>query len=991
MVKETEIDDSKVEDSNVKNSDIDDSKVKNSFVEDSNIEDSEIQDSHIEESEIKNSKVIGEEIKDNKRISKEINHKYVDDESLIKERGEKVFSLLKKRWVWTIGFLIIALILGIYIRSMPMQDHDLGTPGLQPGLWDVTTDTWTLGPDLDPWFFTRYAKTIVEQGSIPKMDMMRYPPLGFDTTRETIILPYMIVMTYHFFHFFDSNVNVEFAAVVFPVVMFALTILAFFLFVREIFIKKSEKSKTRANIIALISSFFLIVIPVFLSRTIAGIPEKESASFFFMFLAFYFFLKAWKSESLKNGIVFAILAGIATGLMGLIWGGVVYLFVGIAAATFIAFILGKVKEKETLFYSLWMISSIAVLLIFSNRYTLSSLLKSTDYMAFILVFFILIVNLIVGRTRFSKEEFLKKIKLPRNIFSLILSIFIGLILISIILGPGFIFERVVGVINTFINPTTGRWATTVAENRQPYFQEWGNSFGPFVRDIPIMFWLFFVGSVLLFKNMIKELKKKDSWALLFFYVLFFFGVVFSKYSSSSIFNGDNSISKFVYFGTGILFIGSLIYYYIRYNKENNRSFEKIDFGLILLFSFFMLSLFTARSAIRLIMVLGTIVPVFVGYLIIKSIEKFKETKDETWKIILGALVILILLLSIFTFWTFYQSITAQAYSFIPSHYNQQWQKAMKWVRDETPKDAVFSHWWDYGYWVQSIGNRATVLDGGNMISYWNYLMGRLVLTGDNQQDALEFLYNHNATHLLIDSSDIGKYGAFSSIGSDKDYDRYSWMGTFTLNEKQTQETKNQTLFLYSGGVALDEDLIIEEDGKEILFPKQKSGVGAIMLPVEKGEGEEEFGQPQAVLFYNGRQQKVNLRYLSISGKFFDFKTGIEACAYILPLLNQEGQGISQNPIGVAVFISPRLFRGMLSQVYILDDPLERFSNFKLVHTEPSLIIESLNQQGMNLPDFVYYNGIQGPIKIWEIEYSGEEKIREEYIDTDYKKYLDWIL
>jgi len=132
-------------------------------------------------------------------------------------------------------------------------------------------------------------------------------------------------------------------------------------------------------------------------------------------------------------------------------------------------------------------------------------------------------------------------------------------------------------------------------------------------------------------------------------------------------------------------------------------------------------------------------------------------------------------------------------------------KAMKWVREETPKNAVFGHWWDYGYWVQSLGERATVLDGGNRIGYWNYLMGRHVLTGDNQDDALEFLYNHNTTHLLIDSSDIGKYGAYSSIGSDDNFDRASGIGIFILDEKQTQETQDQIMFVYSGGVGLDED------------------------------------------------------------------------------------------------------------------------------------------------------------------------------------------
>ena len=46
---------------------------------------------------------------------------------------------------------------------------------------------------------------------------------------------------------------------------------------------------------------------------------------------------------------------------------------------------------------------------------------------------------------------------------------------------------------------------------------------------------------------------------------------------------------------------------------------------------------------------------------------------------------------------------------------------------------------------------------------------------------------------------------------------------------------------------------------------------------------------------------------------------------------------------------------------------------------------------MNLPEFVYYQGLQGPIKIWEIEYTGEEKIKEEYLDTDPTKYLTWEL
>ena len=161
------------------------------------------------------------------------------------------------------------------------------------------------------------------------------------------------------------------------------------------------------------------------------------------------------------------------------------------------------------------------------------------------------------------------------------------------------------------------------------------------------------------------------------------------------------------------------------------------------------------------------------------------------KFLFGVFAILIILASLFTLWTYYQQDKYTAENFAPGPYNWQWQKAMGWVRENIDKDAVFAHWWDYGYWLQSIGERATILDGGNAIGYWNHLMGRYVLTGDNEKDALEFLYAHNGTHLLIDSTEIGKYTAFSSIGADENYDRFSWISTFLMDEKQTLETKRK--------------------------------------------------------------------------------------------------------------------------------------------------------------------------------------------------------
>jgi asparagine N-glycosylation enzyme membrane subunit Stt3 len=910
-----------------------------------------------------------------------------NERDIIEKRKENIIKFLKTSQVWVIGILILALILGVYIRSMPMHDH-----GGVPGLWDITKNDWTLGPDLDPWLFTRIAGEIIEKGSIPIMDTMRNVPLGFDNSGETVLLPYMISWTYKFFNLF-GNYSIEFAAAIFPVIMFALTIIAFFLFVREIFIRKSKESKIKANIISLISTFFMIVMPVFLSRTIAGIPEKESAAFFFMFLSFYLFLKAWKSKEIKKAIIFGILAGIATAGMGLISGLLAYIYITIFVASFIAFILNKIQKKEIIIYSSWWISAAILLSILPGKVTFKGLITSFTISPAFFLLILILIHLLLWETKISKNQYLERIKLPKNIISILITLIFTFISI-IILDPNLIVEKFNAIMNTLFEPVTGRWNTTVAENKQPYFAEWVRNFGPFLEKIgkiPLMFWLFFTGAIILFKKMLKKINEKESLILTGLFIFFLFGLMFSRYSPSSLFNGENFISKSFYLISAGLFLGYLIFYYIQYHKENHLGFEKISYEYLFLFSLFIITLFTARSGVRLIMVLGPISTIFVGFLIIESLDKFKQSKNETKKIIFGIFMVIIILSSLFTFWSFYKSVKYQAYGSIPSHYNQQWQKAMDWTRENTPADAVFGHWWDYGYWVQSIGERATVLDGGNAMSFWNYWMGRLVLTGDNQKDALEFLYNHDTTHFLIDSSDIGKYGAFSSIGSDENYDRFSWIGTFLLDEKQTQETKNQTIYIYPGGISLDEDLIINNSGQDILLPQQKAGIGAIIIPTSIIQNQTNYLQPYTIMFYQGIQHKVYLRYLATEKDFIDFGSGIEACAYLFPNIIQQGQGIGANPIGAVMYLSPRLMRGMLVQKYILNDPFNEFPNFKITHIEQNLIIENLNNQGMNLPEFTYYQGIQGPIKIWEIEYTGKEKIKEKYLDKDSSKYLSWKL
>ncbi len=43
-----------------------------------------------------------------------------------------------------------------------------------------------------------------------------------------------------------------------------------------------------------------------------------------------------------------------------------------------------------------------------------------------------------------------------------------------------------------------------------------------------------------------------------------------------------------------------------------------------------------------------------------------------------------------------------------------WLESMEWIKNNTPKDAVIASWWDYGYWISTLGERATIADNSTI-------------------------------------------------------------------------------------------------------------------------------------------------------------------------------------------------------------------------------------------------------------------------------------
>lgn len=851
-----------------------------------------------------------------------------DVKDVIEKRKKELLSKLKfsKKHKNKIIYALLAVVLylGYYIRTLNI---------------DLLKDKWPLA--LDPHLFFRYAKYVYEHGRFMEIDMMRFFPFGFAEGASGLIefklLTHVMVYFHRFLSFFNPSMPLERSLNLYPAIAFVVGGIFFFLLLNELFNKK----------IALMGVSFLAVNPGYLYRTMAGFTDKEALAMVFFFATVYLFFKAYKSkENFKLMMLYASLSGIATTLMVLTWGGGIFLFLLMGCSIIIETLLERIDEKDVYIYLTWMIiPTILLMLLWPQRYGLNRLLRSETTLAMLLGGAFALTYLIIVLKDYLKIKKKLSKKIPYSFSCLGIVAVLGVIFMSIRSGINYVPNFLKDLYVTLFEPVqTNRWLLTVAENKQPYLIDWINQLGQWY------IFLFIAGSIILFYETVKTIKK-GKWALTSSYAFFILMLIFTRYSSqSTVFNGETTIAKLAFAGSLLLFIGVVGYgFYKNYqDKELMDKVKKMDKVAVFMFLWFFFMALSARTYIRLLFVFIPVTAAIAGYFVYQTFKYISKLDNESYKII--GYVILIIFVSLI-FFNHAKISMAQARHTGPS-FTPQWESAMSWVQENTPEDAVFSHWWDYGYWVQHGGNRATIADGGNLYYALNHYLGRYVMTGQNEMQALEFLKARGATHLLMIKDEIGKYPAYSSIGSDVNYDRLSWIPTYYLDKNNIQEKRNETVYLYTGGTMLDDDFVYDNR----LFSKNNAGLAGFFVPIAKTEDDSiVFNQPEAVLVQGGQQTIVPVNCLYFMGQEILFDVdGLDACLYIIPEILQDGR---TDPLSRMLYISPRVRKGLFANLFLFN----KSEHFELVYSD----------ENKGYPLAYYGRHLVGPLKIWEINYPEE--------------------
>ncbi|MEK6837948.1 MAG: STT3 domain-containing protein, partial [Nanoarchaeota archaeon] len=191
-------------------------------------------------------------------------------------------------------------------------------------------------PDIDPYYWNRYAKNIVETGHIgdeikngEEWDNHQVAPLGRGIAPQDRFFPYFIAHLYKFVRFFNHSVTLwEVQTTLYSVLFTSLTALLIFLIGRKI----------AGSVGGFFGALMAALHVAYVNRTIHG--DNDQVVVFFAMLSLWLFVQAIHEHKAIWRFAIAAIAGLAVALYSMAWGGWWFIFFFILTAAAAAILAG---------------------------------------------------------------------------------------------------------------------------------------------------------------------------------------------------------------------------------------------------------------------------------------------------------------------------------------------------------------------------------------------------------------------------------------------------------------------------------------------------------------------------------------------------------------------------------------------------------------------------------------------------------------------------
>ncbi len=592
--------------------------------------------------------------------------------------------------------------------------------------------------EFDPYFDYRATKFIVENGLEQYWqwhDTMSWYPEGRDIPK-TSQSGLHIVSAYLYMIFGGGSSLLDFT-IILPVILGSLTTIIVFALVRTL-------GDTTAGMFAALLFAFT---PSIIQRGNLGWFKSEPLGLFFGLLAIYLFISAIKHHEKKYAIAKAVTGGLGLGLANASWGGVQYFSIPIS----IFFICLPFFRKDI---QLPMYVAIA--------FTIFTLISAGAFprpgMSFVLG--LPGIALIGGTAFLIIANFLKKISQPRrqirNTLFLLIAFFA--IAISFLLAGTYYSSsfRYLNAINPFLS-SQNPLVESVAEHFTPTIVDYFTDYSILLMFAGLGAWIAF--------------KRRDDMSL-FALIIGLTGVyVSATFARLMVFS---SIGIIVLASLGLYEVTRSILEYREHLASRSTTLKtaklkkKLEHGRV------------QTPIKRIIRIAYVAIIIFMLSIPLLDYRGILYPQNSNWLSSADVPP------SIANGGTGYRLQT------------DDWINALDWISKNTPKDAVIASWWDYGYWITTMGNRTSLADNATINQTRIETLAKMFM--EDEEEGIKIAKDLKADYILVYV--VGqRYGgvngtSFYSLGNGGDESKKQWflrIGGFNESNYLEQDGFTPTL------------------------------------------------------------------------------------------------------------------------------------------------------------------------------------------------------
>lgn len=852
----------------------------------------------------------------------------------------------------TLIILIFVISIGTYLRTRAVSSLE---------------NKYLLGAD--SYRHMRHIKQIAEEGDLPKVDPMRNVPLGHKNRSDSKAFPWFIVQSFKLLKKFFPNLVLRQVAIFYPVITTMVILAIFFLLGRQLF----------DNLVALLATIALAVSPYVIQRTHAGYVDTDAIIILLFVITAYLYSLYLQSDRFYKKAIGNLAWSLALGVLAILWRGVSIAVVIFYGCDFLLTLYRKTHWKESIVSIIGIFLYLGIVLFATDIYR-EEVLSPFSLSAVALPVVVMLSHIAIHLTRYIKYReklykyrkllytgmitsillivvcvYLSKIEILESLFEHMLYPFgkdpimlnvqelqhfdaskwwtnYGLLFPFGLLGFYFLFYRVWHEAKEHLrNPSTHLISLSVGVFIMVIFRAFTSFFSHQSLAISVLFLLIPAVWVIIQTSYIIARSRKQYLLI----VLVWFLVCFNLACSAMRFN--------LFFAPILALTSSFVL--ARLFEIFMPNVQKISWiysisllaCMLLFFNLdwltFLLKIISPSSTIQLsarTRLLLTLIPslILIGFIL----DRFIIDVDKFYKKILkccGFFIIFLLSLLAYTgvceLGVGQRGLAAGFFTkptpILPIR------KAVEWLKEETSSEAVVAATWDHGSVLNELGQRATIIDDEQNIPWIRSFYKRIFL-GTKNDEALSFLKEHQATHLMLALHEVASLDIIWTLA----YPNQSPDEDLIILLKPTVLEK-QIEFAVSKN-SLEQNL---------LFNKHYNSLEISKITLDYLWKEDSFyvsEPPKAVLKIDKELREVKIRELIIGNQQWYFPEGELDVTLWLPCYMEKLQFAKIINIMSAMIITKQA-RDFLSIRLFLGDSCDE--HFKLV-----------------------YSGRDGYVKIWEI-------------------------